>query len=66
MCWMGWRSIDALSAGGFTSAMGQGVAGGLIIGTLYTLTRRKLVACGILHALIDALPAIALIKMSGP
>ncbi len=46
--------------------MRQGIAGGLIIGTLYTLTRRNLVACGILHALIDALPAIALIKMSGP
>lgn len=60
-----WPSHGDFSAA-FMSAMGQGIAGGLIIGTLYALSRRNLVACGILHALIDTLPAITLIKINAP
>ncbi len=47
------------------SAMGQGVAGGLILGTLYLASRRNVLACAVLNSLINALPAMTMIKFSG-
>jgi membrane protease YdiL (CAAX protease family) len=46
----------------WSAALGQGIAGGLILGGLYLYARRNLLACIVLHALIDAFPAIGLLK----
>ncbi|MCK5650709.1 MAG: CPBP family intramembrane metalloprotease [Gemmatimonadetes bacterium] len=47
------------------SAMGQGVPGGLLLGTLYLVSRRNVLACAVLHSLINALPAMTMIRFSG-
>ena len=47
------------------SAMGQGVPGGLLLGTLYLVSRRNVLACAVLHSLINALPAMTMIRMGG-
>ena len=49
----------------WSAAMGQGVVGGLILGTVYLVARRNLLAPAIVHALINALPATTLIKFGG-
>lgn len=59
-----WPSAGDLPAA-FTSAMGQGIAGGLILGGLYIGSKRNLIACVILHSSINALPAMTMIRFSG-
>lgn len=51
--------------GAWMSALGQGIPGGLILGGLYLASGRNLVACVILHALVDTFPAMGLIKFGG-
>lgn len=43
------------------AALGQGVPGGLILGTLYLYSKRNLVAPVVLHALIDAFPVMGML-----
>jgi len=59
-----WPSHGDFSAA-FVSAMGQGMAGGLILGAAYIATRRNLLACAVLHALINTLPAALMIRLGG-
>ena len=59
-----WPSHGDLSAA-FAAAMGQGVIGGLILGLVYVATHRNLIACIVVHALINTLPAITMIKIGG-
>jgi membrane protease YdiL (CAAX protease family) len=47
---------DAASA-----AFGQGVPIGLILGTVYVKSRQNLLACAVLHSLINTLPAMLLL-----
>ncbi|MGD8360420.1 MAG: CPBP family intramembrane metalloprotease [Gemmatimonadota bacterium] len=47
------------------ASLGQGVPGGLILGGLFIFSRRNLVACVLLHALVDTFPAMGLIKFGG-
>lgn len=49
----------------WTSALGQGIPAGLILGGLYLFSGRNLAACVILHALVDTFPAMGLIKFGG-
>jgi membrane protease YdiL (CAAX protease family) len=49
----------------WSSALGQGIPGGLILGGLFLFTRKNLLACIILHALIDAFPVMGMIRF-GP
>ncbi|MFQ5529671.1 MAG: hypothetical protein ACE5FP_04915 [Gemmatimonadota bacterium] len=42
--------------------MGQGVVGGLVLGTVYERAGRNLIASVVVHSLINALPAMTLIK----
>jgi membrane protease YdiL (CAAX protease family) len=49
----------------WASALGQGIPGGLILGGLYLYSRRNLLACILLHALVDTFPAVGLIKFGG-
>ena len=49
----------------WTAAMGNGVPGGLILGALYVLTRGNTLACVVLHSLINAVPAMTMIRFSG-
>jgi membrane protease YdiL (CAAX protease family) len=46
----------------WTAALGNGVPGGLILGALYALNRGNLVACVVLHSLINAAPAMTMIR----
>jgi membrane protease YdiL (CAAX protease family) len=46
----------------WSAAMGQGVVGGLILGTVYLKAGRNLLAPAIVHALINAFPATAIIR----
>lgn len=48
------------------SALGQGIPGGLVLGGVYLLARKNLLACILLHALIIAFPAMGMIRFSGP
>lgn len=45
-----------------SSAMGQGVVGGLILGTVYERSDRNLLASVLVHALINTLPAMTMIR----
>jgi membrane protease YdiL (CAAX protease family) len=45
--------------------MGQGFVGGLILGAVYERTGRNLVASVLVHSLINALPAMTMIKFGG-
>jgi membrane protease YdiL (CAAX protease family) len=47
------------------SAMGQGVIGGLVLGTVYERSGRNLVAPVLVHALINLLPAMTMIRFGG-
>jgi membrane protease YdiL (CAAX protease family) len=44
------------------SAMGQGIVGGLILGAVYERAERNLIASVVVHSLINALPAMTMIK----
>lgn len=60
-----WPSAGDLAAA-FRLGMVDGTLGGLILGGAYVLWRRNLVACIVLHGLIDAVPIMTMIKFSGP
>jgi membrane protease YdiL (CAAX protease family) len=49
----------------FGAAFGQGVPMGLILGTLYVRTKNNLVACIFVHALINSLPGMLIVKIRG-
>lgn len=46
-------------------AMWEGGLGGLVLGTVFVFAKRNLIAAILVHALIDLLPAVALIKFGG-
>lgn len=46
----------------FASALGQGVPMGLILGAVYERTENNLLACILIHALFNSLPAMTMIK----
>lgn len=46
----------------WVAALGNGVPGGLILGTLYALNRGNLLACIVLHSLINAAPAMTVFR----
>lgn len=52
-----WPSHGDLGAA-FQTAMLVGMIGGLILGTVYELSRRNLLACVVVHALINAVPGM--------
>ena len=47
------------------AAFGNGVPGGLVLGALYQLSGRNLVPCIVLHSMINAAPAMTLIRFGG-
>ena len=49
----------------FGAAFGQGVPMGLILGTVYVRTKNNLVACVLVHALINSFPGMLMIKIGG-
>jgi membrane protease YdiL (CAAX protease family) len=49
----------------WVAAMGNGVPGGLVLGALYVLTRGNTLACVVLHSMINAVPAMTMIRFSG-
>jgi membrane protease YdiL (CAAX protease family) len=52
-------------ADAFGAAFGQGVPMGLILGTLYVRTKGNLLACILVHALINSFPGMLMIKIGG-
>lgn len=58
------------SAGDFPAAlrlgMTEGTLGGIILGGGYVLWKQNLLACVVLHGMIDAVPIMTMIKFSGP
>jgi membrane protease YdiL (CAAX protease family) len=48
------------------AGLGQAIPMGLILGILYERTRNNLVACVLLHSLVNSLPAMTMIKFHGP
>jgi membrane protease YdiL (CAAX protease family) len=56
-----WPSHGDLPAA-FTAAMFQGGIGGLILGTIYAVSRQNLLALMLTHALLNALPGMTAIK----
>ena len=47
------------------AAFSNGVPGGLVLGALYTLSGRNLVPCIVFHSMINAAPAMTLIRFGG-
>jgi membrane protease YdiL (CAAX protease family) len=47
------------------SAMGQGVPAGVLLGVLYVVSGRNLLACVLMHTLLNAVPAMTMIKFGG-
>lgn len=47
------------------AAFSNGLPGGLVLGALYTLSGRNLVPCIVLHSMINAAPAMTMIKFGG-
>jgi len=47
------------------ASLGQGIPAGLILGWVYIRSRGNLVACVLLHALVDTFPAMGLLKFGG-
>lgn len=47
------------------SAMGQGIPAGVLLGVLYVVSGRNLLACVLMHTLLNAVPAMTMIKFSG-
>jgi len=60
-----WSSYDNLSVA-LQSAMFQGGIGGIILGLVYVLSKSNLLACIIVHTLINSFPAMTMIKFSKP
>jgi membrane protease YdiL (CAAX protease family) len=60
-----WPTAGNLPAA-FGVAMIEGGLGGLILGGAYVLWNRNLLACIVLHGMIDAVPIMTMIKFSGP
>jgi len=58
-----WPSAGDWSAA-WAAAMGNGVPGGLVLGTLYVKSNRNLVACVVLHSMIGAFPAMTMLQVS--
>ncbi len=58
------------TAGDFPAAlrlgMIEGGLGGVILGAAYVLWKRNLLACVVLHGMIDAVPIMTMIKFGGP
>ncbi len=48
------------------AALGNGVPGGLILGALYVVSRGNVLACIVLHSLINAAPAMTMLHLGGP
>jgi membrane protease YdiL (CAAX protease family) len=59
-----WPSHGDL-AWAFRSAMGQGMIGGIIFGSIYVLAKRNLWATIFAHTFINLLPAMTMLKMGG-
>jgi len=59
-----WPSAGDWSAA-WVAALGNGVPGGLVLGTLYVKSNRNLVPCIVLHSMIGAFPAMTLLKFGG-
>ena len=47
------------------ASLANGLPGGLVLGSLYQLSGRNLVPCIILHSMINAAPAMTLIRFGG-
>jgi len=47
------------------AALGNGIPGGLILGGLYVVSRGNLLACVLLHSMINAAPAMTMIHFGG-
>jgi membrane protease YdiL (CAAX protease family) len=47
------------------AALGNGIPGGLVLGGLYVVSRGNLVACVLLHSLINAAPAMTMLQFGG-
>ncbi|HZD03969.1 MAG TPA: type II CAAX endopeptidase family protein [Longimicrobiales bacterium] len=47
------------------AALGNGVPGGLVLGALYVVSGGNLLACVVLHSLVNAAPAMTLIHFGG-
>jgi len=60
-----WPSHGNLSEA-FSSALGQGIPMGLILGTVYAFTKNNLLACVVIHSLLNSLPAMSAIKLQNP
>ena len=58
-----WPSAGDWSAA-WAAALGNGVPGGLVLGTLYLKSNRNLIACVVLHSMIGAFPAMTLLRIS--
>jgi len=60
-----WPSAGSWRAA-FSTGLVEGALGGLVLGGLFLYTRRNLVMCIVLHALVDTFPGMAMIKFGGP
>jgi len=60
-----WPTVGDLP-GALRLGLFEGGLGGIILGTAYVLSKRNLVACVVLHAMIDAVPIMTMIRFSGP
>jgi membrane protease YdiL (CAAX protease family) len=58
-----WPSAGSWSAA-WVAALGNGVPGGLVLGTLYVKSNRNLIACMVLHSIIGAFPAMTMLQVS--
>lgn len=47
------------------AALGNGIPGGLVLGGLYVVSRGNLLACALLHSMINAAPAMTMIHFGG-
>lgn len=59
-----WPSAGDWSAA-LVASLGQGIAGGLILGGLFLYSKKNLMAPLILHACVDLLPAATMLKFNG-
>lgn len=59
-----WPTAGDLGAA-FRVGMTEGLLGGLILGSGYVLWKRNLLACIVLHGMIDAVPIMTMIRFGG-
>jgi len=59
-----WPSAGDLGLA-FRAAFANGLMGGIVLGVLYTRSGRNLVPCIVLHSMINAAPAMTLIRFGG-